>query len=306
MTTSASPFTSAGPSVSALDATGYYRELTTRNAGVISAADQRVLSEATVLVAGCGSIGGSAVEPLARLGVQNFLLADPGTYELNNLNRQNATSADIDRNKAEVAAERVLAVNPHANVRVFPKGVNADSVAELTDSPQVVVDGVDVTTMEGLRAKFLLHQYVMQRKLPLVTGWDMAGAQYVRYYDYRRLTRVFDGQLTEQDLDGMGVWQLLQKLIPVRYVPTEMLTVVRENLSNPDFSFPQIVYSAALFGAITSHAVARLLCGEQIREHIYVDLHQQAKGPAARIKTRLRWPAEAVSVLRSVRALGSS
>lgn len=293
-------------SARSLGAGEFYREFTTRNAGVISAEQQRILREATVLVAGCGSIGGSAVEPLARLGVQNFLLADPGAYELNNLNRQNATLADLDRNKAETAAERVMAINPHASVRVFPDGVNADTVKELVDSVQVVVDGVDVTTMEGLRAKFLLHQHVLARKLPLVTGWDMAGAQYVRYYDYRRITRVFDGQLTEQDLDGLGVWQLLQKLIPVRYVPTEMLSVVRQNLSNPDFSFPQIVYCAGLFGAVTSHVVAQLLCGEQVREHIYIDLHQQARGSAGRIRTRLRWPLEAAAVLRAVRALGSS
>src|SRR5439155_26361650 len=111
---------------------GFYAELTRRNAGVIAPDVQEVLAGASVLVAGCGSIGGAAVEPLARLGFQHLTLADPGEYELNNLNRQNATMADLGRNKAEVGADRVRAINPSARVTVFREGVTAGTVEELT------------------------------------------------------------------------------------------------------------------------------------------------------------------------------
>ncbi|MBC3840829.1 hypothetical protein GXW82_12685 [Streptacidiphilus sp. 4-A2] len=106
--------------------------MTRRNLGIISRHQQQALRRATVLVAGCGSIGGAAVQPLARLGVQRFLLAEPGSYELNNLNRQQAGVQDIGRNKAEVAADHVLEINPEAEVRVFADGVTADCVDELT------------------------------------------------------------------------------------------------------------------------------------------------------------------------------
>ena len=280
----------------------FYEEFTTRNTGVVSDAAQEVLSRATVLVAGCGSIGGAAIEPLARLGVQRFLLADPGEYELNNLNRQNATLDDLGRNKAEVAAARVRAINPYADVTVFPEGVTRDNAADLTATCQAVVDGVDVTMMAGLRAKFTLHESVASRRLPLVTGWDMAGAQYVRCYDYRRIGRVFDGALTKEDLDRLSLWKLLQRLIPVRYVPLEMLTSVRANLHNPQFTFPQVVYAAALFGAISSHMVAMLLTGQPVRDHVYFDLHQGVRPTAARWKARFRRPVEAVSALSDVRS----
>lgn len=281
----------------------FYEEFTTRNTGVVSDAAQETLRNATVLVAGCGSIGGAAIEPLARLGVQKFLLADPGSYELNNLNRQNATLADLDRNKAEVAAERIRAINPYAEVTVFPEGVTADNAAELTATCQAVVDGVDVTTMSGWRAKHVLHEHVAVRRLPLVTGWDMAGAQYVRCYDYRRIDRVFDGALTAEDLDRLGMWKLLQKLVPVRYVPVEMLASIRANMHNPDFAFPQVVYAAVLFGAITSHMVAMLLTGQPVRDHVYVDLHQGVRPTADRWKARVRRPVEAISALNEARSL---
>ncbi|MEA2299965.1 MAG: molybdopterin-synthase adenylyltransferase [Solirubrobacteraceae bacterium] len=277
--------------------TDFYAELVARNAGVIDAATQERVGRATVLVAGCGSIGGAAVEPLARLGVRRFLLADPGEYEVNNLNRQNATAADIGRNKAEVGAERILAVNPDAEVRVFPGGVTADVVDELVAGCDVVIDGVDVTTMSGLRAKYLLHERVAARRLPLVTGWDMAGAQYVRCYDYRRARAVFDGRLTRADLDRLGMWRLLQRVVPARFVPLEMLAIARANLDNPDFSFPQLVYAADLFGALSSHMVVALLSGAPVRKHIYIDLHQEVRPMLARWQATARRPVAALSLL---------
>ncbi|HKP91282.1 MAG TPA: ThiF family adenylyltransferase [Thermoleophilaceae bacterium] len=279
----------------------FYRELTTRNRGVVGAEAQERLRTATVLVAGCGSIGGAAVEPLARLGARNLLLADPGEYELNNLNRQNATVDDVGRNKAEVAADRVSSVNPHARVRAFPEGVTEATVDELTRDCDVVVDGVDVTTMSGLRAKYVLHERAAARRLPLFTGWDMAGAQYVRHYDYRRISEPFDGAIRSEDLDRLGMWQLLKRLVPARYVPVEMLTMGRENLDDPDFTFPQLVYAADLFGALAAHLVVQLLTGQPVREHIYVDLHQQARPAARRALASARRPLEAVRAIARLR-----
>jgi molybdopterin-synthase adenylyltransferase len=289
------------PDTATTDEAEFYAGLTTRNAGVVDRATQDALRTARVLVAGCGSIGGAAVEPLARLGVRTFRLADPGEYELNNLNRQNATAADLGRNKAEVAADRVRAINPYARVTAYPDGVTGESVAELTGDVDVIVDGVDVTTMSGLRAKYLLHQHALARRLPLLTGWDMAGAQYVRCYDYRRLRRPFDGRLTEADLDRLDMWQILQRLVPARYVPLEMLTIARAALTDPDFSFPQLVYAADLFGVLATYVVSRFLVGRPVREHIYVDVQQTARPAGARGVATLRRPYEAVRLLTRVR-----
>jgi hypothetical protein len=297
---------SRAPRETAASAATFYRELTTRNAGVVDADAQERLRTATVLVAGCGSIGGAAVEPLARLGVQRFLLADPGDYELNNLNRQNATLEDVDRNKAEVAAQRIRSINPHVDVRTFPRGVTADVVEELTESCDVVVDGVDVTTMSGLRAKFLLHEHAVAHRLPLFTGWDMAGAQYVRYYDYRRIRQPFEGRITAADLDVLGMWELLKRLVPVRYVPVEMFEIAHANLGNPEFSFPQMVYAADLFGALAAHVVVQLLTGQPVREHIYVDIHQEVRTPAQRRLATLRRPVQAGRTLARLRRMSNA
>jgi hypothetical protein len=275
----------------------FHEELTNRNAGVISNSTQEKLRTSEILIAGCGSIGGAAAEPLARLGAGNLLLADPGDYELNNLNRQNATVTDIGRNKAVVAAERIRAINPQAKVEVFTSGITPGTVEELTSRAKVIVDGVDVTTKAGLEAKVLLHEHALIRRLPLITGWDMAGAQYVRCYDYRRISRIFDGQVTAADLNRLTLWQFLQRLVPARYVPSEMTAFARANLGNSAVTFPQLVYAADMFGAISAHAVAQLLTGARIGDHVYVDVHQLVRPAPSRWLSRIRRPVEAVSLL---------
>ncbi|MEU9453428.1 ThiF family adenylyltransferase [Streptomyces sp. NPDC048277] len=287
------PETLAGPAAKA----GFYAELTARNAGVVAEADQRALRSATVLVAGCGSIGGAAVEPLARLGLQKFVLADPGTYELNNLNRQSATAADLDRNKAALAGDRVRAINPYASVEVFTEGVTRHTVEKLTASCQVVIDGVDVTTPEGWQAKLLLHRHAVRRRLPLITGWDMAGTQYVRCYDYRHVREPFAGAIGPDDADRLDMWELLRRAVPLRHVPTDMLAEIRANHARTDYSFPQVAYTAMAFGVISSHMVVRLLAGRRVRHEVRLDVHQKARPLGERWRTRARWPVELGALL---------
>lgn len=278
----------------------FYDELVTRNAGVVPEAEQQALREATVLVAGCGSIGGAAVEPLTRLGVQRFVVADPGTYELNNLNRQSAVAADIDQNKAAGAAERIMAINPHARVTVFADGVTSQTVQKLTAPCQLIIDGVDVTTPDGWRAKHLLHRVAVQRRLPLITGWDMAGAQYVRCYDYRRLQVPFAGAITVADIERMDTWDLLRRAVPLRRVPGEMLAEIRANHLRTDYSFPQVAYTATAFGVLSSHMAVRILAGKSVRGEVRMDVHQMARPFPERWLSRLAWPVQLAALVPPV------
>lgn len=275
--------------------------LAERNAGVVDPVTQQALADATILVAGCGSIGGAAVEPLVRLGARRFLLADPGRYELNNLNRQNATVVDLDANKADVAAERILSINPHASVEVHPEGITDAIAADLVERADVIVDGVDATTMSGLQAKVTLHEQASVQRTPLFTGWDMAGAQYLRVYDYRRGLAPFDGHLVRDDLDRLSTWEVLQRLVPLRFVPIELVDVVRDHAGDPDFAFPQLVQAADVFGALASHVVSELLAGRRVRTHTLVDVYQAVRPARDRWRVRLTRPLHVLSGLARLR-----
>lgn len=261
-----------------------YDTFVERNAGIVSARAQRELRTATVLIAGCGSTGGAAVEPLTRVGVQRFILADPSTFELNNLNRQLATHDEIGAHKAEVAAARVLAINPHAEIEVERGGIASENVSPLVGRADVVIDGVDVTTSQGWEAKVLLHEAARDAGRPVLTGWDMAGTQYVRFYDYRRRgAKPLDGKVTLQAARERSPWELMARTIPVRHVPEEMLREALENLGRPDHSVAQVVYTSEVFGAVVARATAVILEGGVPRRDVVIDLH----GAVARGRDRM-------------------
>ncbi|XKK41072.1 ThiF family adenylyltransferase [Nocardiopsis sp. ARC36] len=260
----------------------FYPEFTRRNRGLVTEAAQEALYGARVLVAGCGSTGGAAIEPLTRLGVRRFVLVEPGSYELNNLNRQDARYTDIGRNKAEVGAERVLAVNPYAEAEAVTQSVTSANAETLVAGCSLVVDGVDVTTPGGWEGKVALHRAAALARVPVVSGYDMSGTQHVRVYDYRSGGAPLGGAVTPADLAaGRTVWTLLHRVIPSRVIPPELVEDVMSGMTRPGYSVPQLVYTSTLFGALAACLAVHLLEGRSVRGSLTVDLHGVVR-PAVR------------------------
>lgn len=297
---SAVPDVESTEAAMALTPQEFYAALTTRNTGVVGPLDQETVANARVLVAGCGSIGGAAVEPLVRFGFQHLILADPGTYELTNLNRQNATVADLGRQKVEVSCERALAINPHAEIAVVTAGVTADNVDELVKDVAIVIDGVDITTRSGLVAKGLLHQAAKAARLPLFTGWDMSGTQYIRVYDYRKDIPLFDGQVTLRETETQSMWPLLARMVPARKVPRDLLRIIRTGLERDVFTFPQLVHAADQFGAVATSLAYNIATGRKVATRVTIDIHARTTPPIQRVKESLLQPVEAARLLRSI------
>lgn len=263
---------------------GFYAELTKRNSGLITAATQARLRSIRVVVAGCGSTGGAAVLPLARTGATRFLLADPDTFDLSNLNRQNATVADIGRNKATVAAEHVLAVNPHADVEVLTGGIRTDAVASLLTPHDIVIDAIDVTSVSGIAAKQALHRAAADGRRPVITAYDIAGCQLIEVFDYRNGGSPLAGRAD----DKTSPEDVLAALIPSTALPEEILPIVAGGSVAPDSGFPQLAMTAQLFGALVVPVVLRLVDHQPMPARIRVDLFGVTAPPRARLLRRAR------------------
>ena len=83
-------------------------------------ASLQALSEAYVCVIGLGGVGSWVVEALSRSGVGNLCLIDFDDICVSNINRQlPALSSTAGKFKAEVLRDRVLDINPEANVEVI-------------------------------------------------------------------------------------------------------------------------------------------------------------------------------------------
>ena len=78
------------------------------------------LREKTIAIPGCGGHGGAACLTLARMGVGNFILADPKPFDEPDINRQwGANLQTLGRNKADVYAEMLLNINPEVKYGNF-------------------------------------------------------------------------------------------------------------------------------------------------------------------------------------------
>ena len=106
------------------------------------------LAKSRVAVFGVGGVGGHTVEALARSGIGNLDLIDNDTVALTNLNRQIiATHSTLGRYKVEAARDRILDINPKANVNIYKTFYLPDTAA-LFDFSQYdyVVDAIDTIT----------------------------------------------------------------------------------------------------------------------------------------------------------------
>ena len=75
---------------------------------------------ASVAVFGLGGVGGHATEALARAGIGRLDLYDSDVVALSNLNRQLVATLDsLGRYKTDVMRERILSINPQAQVEVY-------------------------------------------------------------------------------------------------------------------------------------------------------------------------------------------
>ncbi len=133
---------------------------------LFSDAGMERLDTAEVAVAGVGGVGAIAVEMLARLGVGGLRVADPDTYEAVNMNRQLfATTETLGRNKAAVARERVLSINPGCRVTALEEGVTLATVRAFCEGADLVVCQADRES-----TKTLIHRAAKAMGLPVVSG----------------------------------------------------------------------------------------------------------------------------------------
>jgi molybdopterin/thiamine biosynthesis adenylyltransferase len=142
-----------------------------KNFHALTLAEQRRICESRVLVCGCGGLGGVLINLLARAGVGTLRLVDGDVFVPSNLNRQwFCDTQALSRPKAEVAGERVRAMNPLIEVEVFSTLMDENNAGALVEGMNVVMDALD-----NLPARFLLAEAAKYMGAPFIhaaaTGW---------------------------------------------------------------------------------------------------------------------------------------
>jgi tRNA A37 threonylcarbamoyladenosine dehydratase len=106
------------------------------------------LGAARVFVVGLGGVGSWCAEALARSGVGHLVLVDSDVVCVTNINRQSqAIVANLGRPKTEALSERILAINPRADVELRQQVFSRESAPQFNiTADDVVVDAIDSLT----------------------------------------------------------------------------------------------------------------------------------------------------------------
>ena len=113
-----------------------------RSEALLGAEVMEALRTKRVIIFGVGGVGSYAAEALVRTGLAHLTLVDGDTVQPSNINRQlPATRATLGMPKVEALKERLLTINPDAEIEAISKFYHDDD--------------------ENLKSKILHHQYLI-------------------------------------------------------------------------------------------------------------------------------------------------
>lgn len=149
-----------------------YEEIYSRNIGLFTIEEQQRLREAVVAVAGVGGVGGYQAVAIARQGVGELRIMDPGVFDEPDLNRQyGAMMSTLGENKALATEKMLRDMNPYAKIKTYIYAAESrDEVQKFIRDADIVIDAIDYA---GFGYKQMLHacarengQYVFSSPIP--------------------------------------------------------------------------------------------------------------------------------------------
>jgi len=125
---------------------------------------QAKLAQSSILIIGMGGLGCPAGTYLAGAGIGKLGLLDHDTISMTNLHRQTLyTEADVGLKKAEVAAQRLSALNSEIEIEVLSERLEVDNARQLISSYDLVIDGTD-----NFETKYLINDACILENKPWV------------------------------------------------------------------------------------------------------------------------------------------
>lgn len=129
------------------------------------------LEKAKVIIYGIGGVGSFAVEGLVRAGIGNLVLVDPDNIDVTNINRQiHSNVKTVGQSKIEVMKNRILDINPGANVEIYdPKELDFEEQELIDERFSYVIDSVDT-----IKTKINIIERAKKIGVPVISAMGAA------------------------------------------------------------------------------------------------------------------------------------
>lgn len=180
-----------------------------RTENLIGKENVQKLNSKKVAIFGIGGVGSFVVEGLARSGVGNFLLVDHDTIDETNINRQiHANINTIGKYKVDVMKERILLINPNANVETSKEFFLPENNNINLDNVDYIVDSIDTVT-----GKIGLVVLAKEKNIPIIssmgTGNKLDPTRFEITDIYKTsvcpLAKVMRKELKQRNIDSLKV-----------------------------------------------------------------------------------------------------
>jgi molybdopterin-synthase adenylyltransferase len=129
---------------------------------------QLQLGKSNVLIVGCGALGTTIANHLARSGVGKITIVDRDYVEYSNLQRQMLFDEEDANNaipKAVAAEQKLKRINSDISITSIVADVHADNIDDFMKNVDIVLDGTD-----NFATRFLLNDACYRQGIPFVYG----------------------------------------------------------------------------------------------------------------------------------------
>ena len=279
-----------------------YRSLRTfRNRDLITASEQRTLTEARIAVLGL-SVGSNVVDQFVQVGIGGaYLIGDTDRVNPSNLNRMRTTMRHVGMAKIDVLACKISEADPYIEQVHLADGYRPDAEEQLTAfRPNLIVEEVD-----DLVSKARIRRWASENRTPLIMVSDIGERSVVDIERHDQgPVRPFNGRVKEATfakladgkLTAAKERRLLVNIVGARNLSVRMLTSVLQ-VGTELAGTPQLGSAASAGAAVASVAARAIIGQETLKSGGYV------LSPRRMLKLRrqsgLRETVEAVRALRS-------
>jgi adenylyltransferase/sulfurtransferase len=158
-------------------------------------AGQQKLKTASIAVVGAGGIGSGAIPALAAAGIGKLTIIDSDVVDRSNLQRQPIFRDDqIGGEKAVLAAEYAMAINPHVEATARERRIDAQNGEELLSGHDLVLDGSD-----NFATRLAVSDTCVHLGIPLVSAAAVQFQGQVGLFRGKPCFRCFVGDAFDSD-----------------------------------------------------------------------------------------------------------
>lgn len=174
-----------------------------------------ILQNSLVAIAGLGGVGGAAFLNLVRGGIRNFRLAENGTFDPPDMNRQwGALGSTMGKKKIDVYAQWARQINPNVQLKLYPQGIQVDNIEEFLTGADVYLGVIDLEVGQEVKEKSNI--ICREKAIPIFTAGVIG----------------FGALMVNQGLGGMSLNEFWQKAAQFSQEPGALPSYLTSNFSS--------------------------------------------------------------------------